>query len=133
MSGEGTPGLRVLLVEDESLVAMLAEEILVDAGYQVLLAMQLEQAIAAVRSDRFDVVVLDVNLGGGETSFPLAKVLVGSGTPFVFASGYGREAVHTEFPEHDVVQKPYSPSSLLAAVSKAVAAQCDRQNAGYSV
>lgn len=122
---EGTPGLRVLLVEDESLVAMLAEEILLEAGYEVLLAMQLEQAIDAIRSYRFDAVVLDVNLGGGTTSFPLANYLVESETPFVFASGYGREAVHTEFPEHDVVQKPYSPASLLAAVSKAVRAKCD--------
>jgi DNA-binding response OmpR family regulator len=127
MSAEGTTGLRILLVEDEGLVAMLAEEILLDAGWQVILAMQLEQAIQAANSDRFDVAVLDVNLGGGRMSFPVARFLMESGTPFVFATGYAGDAVLTEFPGYDVIQKPYNPASLLAAVSKAVGAKCVRQ------
>jgi CheY-like chemotaxis protein len=113
-------GLRVLLVEDEGLVAMLGEELLTEAGCEVVLAMQLVQALELAASENFDFAVLDVNLGGGTTSLPLARVLVSSGTPFMFASGYGPGTVLSEFPEHEVVRKPYSFRSLCDAISRAI-------------
>lgn len=112
--------LRVLLVEDESLVAMLAEDLLIEAGCEVTLAMRLDQAIDFAETEKFDVAVLDVNLGGGTTTFPLAAVLNGLGVPFAFATGYGVDAVRANFPEQQVIRKPYSWSSLCRGVSTAL-------------
>jgi hypothetical protein len=62
-------GKTVLLVEDESLVSMLAEEILIDAGCEVILAMRLDRALEVAKSAEIDCALLDVNLGNGATSF----------------------------------------------------------------
>lgn len=113
-------GLRVLLVEDEGLVALLAEDLLVEAGCEVELAMRLDQSIELASVGRFDVAVLDVNLGGGTTTFPLASMLERLGIPFAFATGYGPEAVLAKFPGHLVIRKPYSSSSLCEAILKSV-------------
>lgn len=112
--------LRVLLVEDESLVAMLAEDLLIEIGCEVTLAMRLDQAIDLAETKKFDVAVLDVNLGGGTTTFPLAGVLKGLGIPFAFATGYSVDAVRESFPDQQVIRKPYSSNSLCRGVSMAV-------------
>jgi CheY-like chemotaxis protein len=113
-------GLRVLLVEDESLVAILAEDLLIEAGCEVVLAMRLNEAIDLAETEKFDIAVLDVNLGGGTTTFPLAGVLNGLGIPFAFATGYGPDAVSAKFPEQQVIRKPYSSHALREVISKAV-------------
>lgn len=112
--------LRVLLVEDESLVAMLAEDLLIEVGCKVTLAMRLDQAIELAETEKFDVAVLDVNLGGGTTTFPLAGVLNGRSVPFFFATGYGVDAVRANFPDQQVIRKPYSSNSLCRGILSAV-------------
>jgi DNA-binding response OmpR family regulator len=59
-------GRRVLLVEDESLVAMLVEDMLLDLGCEVVVAMRLDKALEHVRTRAFDLAVLDVNLGDAQ-------------------------------------------------------------------
>lgn len=114
-------GLRVLLVEDEGLVSMVAEDILLDAGCEVFLAARLEEAVALALADTFDVAVLDVSLGAGETSYPVAKILVERGVPVAFASGHGREAIDAEFRRFPVIQKPYNSAALSKGLSTAIA------------
>lgn len=106
-------GRRVLLVEDESLVSMLAEDVFADAGCVVLLAMRLGEAIKLAEEAEIDFAVLDVNLGGGETSYPVAEVLLERQIPFVFATGYDIEGLDPRFQSRPRVQKPYSPERLL--------------------
>lgn len=113
-------GLRVLLVEDESLISMLAEDILEEAGCEVMSAMRLDEALQLAASERFDVAVLDINLGGGQTSYPIARLLTERSMPFAFASGYGHQALSTDFKNHVMVQKPYNPDSLREAISRAL-------------
>lgn len=104
-------GRRVLLVEDESLVAMLAEDMLTDLGCEVMTAMRLDQALAFARNERFDLAVLDVNLGNAR-SYPVADVLFERCTPFLFATGYGRQGLEAAYQAVPVLQKPYQSEPL---------------------
>ncbi|TNC15746.1 response regulator [Methylobacterium terricola] len=104
-------GRRVLLVEDESLVAMLAEDMLLDLGCEVTVAMRLDQALAQARAQAFDLAVLDVNLGDAR-SYPVADLLRARGVPFLFATGYGRQGVDPAYHAAPVMQKPYQAAQL---------------------
>lgn len=104
-------GRRVLLVEDESLVAMHVEDMLLDLGCEVVIAMRLEQALTYARSEDFDLAVLDVNLGNTR-SYPIADVLSERCTPFLFATGYGRQGLETAYQAVPVLQKPYQAAPL---------------------
>ena len=104
--------LRVLIVEDEMLVAMNIEDMLLDLGHDVAgLASRLEPALALAREGSFDLAMLDVNLAG-EQSFPVAHVLVERGIPFLFATGYGVKGIAEEFRSFPVLQKPFRARDL---------------------
>ncbi|RVU18150.1 response regulator [Methylobacterium oryzihabitans] len=113
-------GRRVLLVEDESLVAMLAEDMLLDWGCEVAVAMRLEQALALVRDQTFDLAILDVNLGTAR-SYPVADELLARAIPFLFATGYGRHGVDHEYRDAVVIQKPYQGSQMRGALERLLA------------
>ncbi|WCS28265.1 response regulator [Methylobacterium sp. NMS14P] len=104
-------GRRVLLVEDESLVAMLAEDMLLDLGCEVDVAMRLDKALGLARSEAFDLAVLDVNLGDAR-SYPVADLLFGRGIPFLFATGYGQRGLEVNYRGIPVLQKPYQAEPL---------------------
>ncbi|KQP00996.1 response regulator [Methylobacterium sp. Leaf93] len=106
-------GRRVLLVEDESLVAMLAEDMLLDLGCEVVVAMRLDQALRRLQVGDFDAAVLDVNLG--ETrSYPVADQLFERCIPFLFATGYGSAGLEPAYQAVPVMQKPYQKDQLEA-------------------
>ncbi|CAO4195145.1 response regulator [Methylorubrum extorquens] len=104
-------GRRVLLVEDESMVAMLAEDMLLDLGCAVVVAMRLDQALAQLKDGDFDLAVLDVNLGSTR-SYPVADALFDRCVPFLFATGYGLEGVEQDYRVVPVMQKPYRQAQL---------------------
>jgi CheY-like chemotaxis protein len=89
-------GLRILIVEDELVVAMELEALLRDLGCIVLDAVPtIKRALDALREVRPDLAVLDVNLQG-EWVTPVAEVLEAQGTRFVLVTGYGSERLHEE-------------------------------------
>ncbi len=107
------PPKRILLVEDEAMVAMLIEDILEDLGCAP--AASVSSAAEAMRlatTQDFDLALLDVNLGGGETSFPVAEVLRAKGTPVAFLTGYGRGGLRADFQDLPVLGKPIDPKEL---------------------
>lgn len=112
-------GRRVLLVEDESLVAVLAEDILLDAGCEVLLAMRLDEALALAEDNDVDLGILDVNLGSAR-SYPVADLLRARGTPYIFATGYGRDGLDETYRDVPVIQKPYRDHELLSCAQQAL-------------
>lgn len=123
MSGSlARTGCTVLLVEDESALAMLAEDVLAEAGFRVVVAMRLGEALKIAEQAALDVALLDVNLGGGTNSYPVARALRRRGVPFIFVTGYGALGLEPEFGTTPIVQKPYDPGDLLAAASQALAA-----------
>jgi CheY-like chemotaxis protein len=113
-------GLKILVLEDEFLIAMDVEQLCFDHGASgVTVARGLEEV--AGRTD-FDAAIIDVLLDGVST-FDFAAGLKEAGTPFVFASGYSDNAdVAKRFPGVTLVGKPYSGTDLI----EAVAAACGR-------
>jgi light-regulated signal transduction histidine kinase (bacteriophytochrome) len=117
-SASSISGLRLLLVEDSMMIALDAQSMLEDVGVQVEVAGSLDDARRALRLDRFDLVVLDVNLSG-ETSLGIAAELEAQGHPFLFATGYGaRTAIPERFDQIPVVTKPYNLSALAYAIGQ---------------
>ena len=112
-------GCSVLLVEDESLVAALAEDILLDAGCRVLLAMRLDEALNLARASKVQLGILDVNLGEGR-SYPVADLLQARSIPFIFATGYGRDGLDEVYKGVPVIQKPYRADELLSCAFEAI-------------
>ena len=105
-------GMNVLLVEDEFLIAVDAEDMLktLDAA-KVSIASTYEDAERSVKEGAFDVAVLDVNLNG-KMSFPLGEILRQRGIPFVFASGYNLDSRTRETNGGFWVSKPYKKDQL---------------------
>jgi CheY-like chemotaxis protein len=112
--------LRVLIVEDEMLVAMNIEDMLLDLGHEVAgLATRLAPALALAGESEIDAAVLDVNLAG-EHSFPVADLLDKRGIPFLFATGYGLGGIEERYRGRVVLQKPFRLADLGAALRSAV-------------
>jgi DNA-binding response OmpR family regulator len=111
---------KVLLVEDEGLVALMIEDILDDLGYELVASVpSLERARALASVAEIDFAILDVNLAG-EYSFPAARILRERDIPFLFSTGYGTAGIPPEFQDCPVLAKPFSASALAEAVSAAL-------------
>ncbi len=109
-------GLRVLIVEDESLVAMLIEEYLLELGCEVVLsASRVGKAMKGLETCPVDVAILDVNVAG-ESISGLVEALDQRGIPFIFASGYGARGVDARWSASPVLQKPFTGADLHAAL-----------------
>ena len=101
---------RVLIVEDEIVVALFLEDVLDEFGYQVAgVITQLDEAIA--RDQDYDLAVLDVHINGRDV-FDFADLLVERGIPFVFATGYGERGIPERHRSSPVLQKPFQPDEL---------------------
>jgi CheY-like chemotaxis protein len=112
--------LRVLVVEDEMLVAMNIEDMLLDLGHEVAgLASRLAPGLALAADAEIDAAVLDVNLAG-ERSFAIADLLAGRGIPFLFATGYGLGGIEERYRSRVVLQKPFRLNDLAVALEAAV-------------
>jgi CheY-like chemotaxis protein len=108
--------LRILIVEDEMLVAMNIEDMLIELGHEVAgIASRLDAALGAAGGGGFDAAVLDVNLAG-ERSFPVANLLAARGIPFLFATGYGAQGIEEDYRGWPVLQKPFRAADLAAAL-----------------
>lgn len=108
---------KVLLVEDEMLIAMHVEDMLVELGFEVVgPAMRLQAALEIAREGSFDLAVLDVNLAS-ERSFPVADVLRERGIPFIFATGYGSLGLTDEYETIITLQKPLEARQLKHAIA----------------
>ena len=108
--------LRILIVEDEMLVAMNIEDMLLDLGHEVAgLAGRLEPALSLAQEADFDAAMLDVNLAG-VPSFPVAKILRERGIPFLFATGYGIKGIEEDYRSFPVLQKPFRAHDLKHAL-----------------
>jgi CheY-like chemotaxis protein len=113
-------GKRVLVVEDEALISMLAEEMLAELGCIVhAVAPSIPKALAHAEAGGFDVAILDVNVGR-ERVFPVAEVLASKGIPFAFASGYGGEEIIEAHRTRPLIGKPYSTDQLQRALTAAL-------------
>ncbi len=145
MSMESSPGRaaatltgkRVLVVEDEALVSMLVEDELLGAGATVLgpvpsVAEALRLVEAAAADGGISAAVLDINLEGRHVA-PLADRLAALGVPFLFATGYGQNRDTGGHGAAPVLEKPFAPEALVAAVASLASASKRRRTAHGAV
>jgi CheY-like chemotaxis protein len=113
-------GLRVLLVEDEALIAMLIGDALSDLGCTVVAsAGNLADALDKAASVECDLAVLDVNLNGSP-AYPIAELLAGRRIPFIFSTGYGASGVPEAFGAAPVLAKPFNEGDMACALLAAM-------------
>jgi len=109
---------RVLLVEDEMLVAWLLEDMLAELGCAVVgPASSVKQALAMIDFEAIDAAVLDVNLNG-QMSYSVADALAARGVPFVFSTGYDKDTLLDRYRTFPVLQKPIQRSELSDTLAK---------------
>ena len=113
-------GLRVLIVEDELMVAIFLEDALQERGCVIAgVAGHADEARSIIESNGLDAAILDVNLDG-RRSFGLARLLREKNVPVIFATGYGLAGVPEEFAAVPVLTKPFTEeqmANLLAQVT----------------
>jgi len=112
-------GLRVLILEDEYLIAMDVEQLCRDHGaVDVRIIARLDELPAGDLPEDFDVAIVDLKLDG-ESTLSFAELLKARGKPFVFATGYtDNPEVTAAFPGVPVIGKPYSGSDVVDAVAR---------------
>ena len=112
-------GRRILVVEDEYLVAQVVVDLLEEAGAEVVGPIGwLDEALAFIESDggSFDGVVLDVNLHG-KKSYPVADALMRRDIPFTFATGYAGSVLDEPYRRYPRCEKPFNQQRLIAALT----------------
>jgi two-component sensor histidine kinase/DNA-binding response OmpR family regulator len=111
---------RVMIVEDEALVALVLADQLTDMGVSVVGPCgSVAAAKAAVAETDLDAAVLDVNLGG-ELVYPVAELLQAKGIPFIFVTGYGQESIDKKFAYAPVLEKPIEQEALAEVLGQSL-------------
>lgn len=114
-------GHRVLVVEDEAVIAALIEDMLQELGCEIAASVaHIAAASEVARTVPADVALLDVNLGG-KPVFPVARILRDRGIPVVFSTGYGAGGLPSEFAGCPVVIKPFILEAFREAIAVALA------------
>lgn len=109
---------KVLLIEDEALVAMMIQDLLEDIGCEAGDALvSLDEAVTAARTYDFDMALLDLNLGGTRT-YPVADILADRGIPFAFLTGYRSEDLEPAYRDVPILAKPFRRADLQAIVTR---------------
>ena len=112
MDNNDVAGCRVLVVEDEMLIAILIEEYLTAMGCEIVGPVgKLETALQVAKDDNFDIAILDVTIRGGKV-YPVAEELLVRGVPFILASGYGDWALPPSLRDHRRLTKPFTAAEL---------------------
>ena len=109
---------RILVVEDEAMIAMLVEEMVLDFGSEVVgPAAKMEEALRLASDASLDAAILDVNVGGAVV-YPVADLLRARGVPIIFATGYGAGELPSRFRNDS---KPFSYEALAEALRSPLA------------
>jgi len=106
---------RVLIVEDDPVVAMVVEDILRDMGCEVFINITLEHAMFELDDGEVDAVLLDMQLRGKDAR-PLVLELLARELPFLVLSGADQSALKREFPQIRLLPKPFGRAGLEKAV-----------------
>lgn len=112
-------GLRILVVEDDLLVAEVLSDMLTDAGAEVVGPFGwVDEAVEAVKAGNqiLDSAVLDINLHG-DKSYPIADALKARNVPFVFVTGYAGETIPDRYRDFPRCGKPFDQSRLIALLA----------------
>jgi DNA-binding response OmpR family regulator len=110
------PPARVLIIEDEPLVAENLRADLLDFGFEVVgIAPKVDKALKLIEHEACDIAIVDANLAGVSAA-PAVAALKARGLPFIVLSGYTRAQLPNEFAAAAFVQKPYRIARLIAEI-----------------
>jgi CheY-like chemotaxis protein len=113
-------GRRVLVVEDEMMILMMIEGMLADLGCaSVSAAATIDEALALIDAETFDLAMLDLNLDGQRT-YPVADRLAACGVPFLFSTGYSDHGLNEGYGDRPVLKKPFQHADLAQIVGRLV-------------
>lgn len=122
MSGQDLAGRRIFLVEDETLVALMIEQMVEELGGTVVgseAGIDGALTFLAKHHSQIDVALLDVNLNG-DRSYDVAHAIRGHGIPLVFATGYTDDDIIAEWRSRPVLEKPFRLAELEGALTQAL-------------
>jgi DNA-binding response OmpR family regulator len=112
---------RVLIIEDEMLIALMLQDMVSDAGFVVDgIATSLPTGIELARTADVHLAILDINLNG-EESYPIADILRARGVRMIFSTGYGAASLKPAYEFIPTLMKPYEQANLAAAIYAAFA------------
>jgi len=116
---------RILIVEDDTLIALDLQTLVENAGYAVIgPARSVEAATKLLEQAKPDLALLDINLGG-TNSFRIADLLEAQAVPFVFVTAHSRRVIDEVHAKRPVVEKPFLPDALLSAIHVAAPRERD--------
>lgn len=109
---------RVLIVEDEPLIAMMLEDFLDALDREVAgTADDVSGALARIEDGQVEAAILDVNLRGGEQSWPVAAKLAELGIPFILATGGAGDTIPEEWRDRPILSKPFTMDGVEKALN----------------
>ncbi len=108
--------LRVLVVEDEALIALQLEDMLMELGCAVIgPASRVGRALELLDGEPVEAAVLDLNIAG-ELVYPVADELRSRGLPYIFVTGYGTSGLSEPYRSRPILEKPFARRELLRAM-----------------
>lgn len=108
---------RIFIVDDEALIAFEMADALENLGFEIVgPSTHFKDALGVAKEQEFDVACLDVNLGAGKTSEPIARILNARGIPFVYITAYDANQINFLQPDDIVVRKPAAINDLKRAL-----------------
>ena len=111
---------KVLVVEDEMMIAMLIEDMLDEFGCELVgPATNVPRALELISREAIEIAVLDLNLDGQDT-YAIADALHLKNVPFIFATGYGSTGLRKEYGNRPILQKPFQQKDLEIALAQAL-------------
>jgi CheY-like chemotaxis protein len=111
---------KVLVVEDEMMIAMLIEDMLDEFGCKLVgPATSVPRALDIIGKEQVEIAVLDLNLDGQDT-YAIADALQLKNVPFIFATGYGSTGLRQEYGNRPLLQKPFQARDLESALAEAL-------------
>ena len=121
MVGEAQHARRVLIIEDEMLIALMLQDMVSNVGFAVEgIATSLPAGIDLARTADAHLAILDINLNG-EEAYPIADILRARGVRLIFSTGYGADSLKPEYAFIPKLVKPYEQANLAAAIQAAFA------------
>ena len=116
MNTDGRKPARILVIEDEPMLALTLEETLLDAGFEIAgVTGTLDKALALIESVGRDAAIVDANLNGISAA-PVAAALTARGLPFIVMSGYSSEQQHEVLRTAPLIQKPCRAEQVIEAL-----------------
>lgn len=112
--------LRILIAEDEAVIAMLLGEVLISLGHSICTSVvTADEAVAAALAHKPNLIIIDAGLRDSSGLDAMAAIMASTPTPHIFISG-DKAAVLAQRPSALVIEKPFDEATLVAAIKMAV-------------